>query len=316
MEDELIVSELCKVSTSGKAAVFVISNRNNKEGEEYKSSTDNKENVNAEGIHTHQMFLQRLFYSGVHVRLLDNLHAKFIIGDGEEGILMSANIASNSLIKNVETGIDVNGKDLKDLELIFDTMYNYADIVQFVKSDKSDVVKKSIRKMPDSVFDGIIGNIKLTAISKYNTNLSECYKTSLYESILNIIDDAHSFVYIFSWVFKDKNRTLGRLQKSINNALKRGVKVTLFYNRRVTSYNQPLQESFIYEMGSKGCDAYCNTNNHSKCILSEKEGLLFTANIDGNNGLLEGFGVGCMMDNEQHEQALKHVRELITKAKI
>lgn len=316
MEDKTIVSELCNVASTGKVAVFVISNRNNKEGEEYRATSAQKEDANPEGIHSHPVFLQKLFYSGVHVRLLDNLHAKFIISDGDNGILMSANIASNSLIRNVETGISVSKNDLKDLELIFDTMYNYADIVQFVKSDKSDVVKKSIRKIPEQIFNNIKGNIKLTALSRYNTNLSDCHQTTLYDSLIEIIDNANSFIYIVSWVFKDKSNSLIRLQNSISKALRRGVKITLFYNQLVPPYNLPLQKKFIEDMGIKGCDAYSNNNNHSKCVLSEKEGILFTANIDGNNGLLEGFEVGCLMDKDQHQCAIGHVNEMIKKSLI
>ena len=312
MEDYQVVSELRKVAASGKVAVFVISNRNNKEGEEFKATSPKK---SVEGIHTHQMFLQSLFYAGAHVRLLDNLHAKFILADGKEALLMSANIAANSLTKNVETGINLAGDDQKDLELIFDTMYNYADIVQFVKSDNSDVVKKSVRKLPNEIFSGLNGHVKLTAISKFDTNLSECHLTTIYDAIIRIIDEAQSFVYIVTWVFKDKRNALFKLQKAIDKAIKRGVKVTLFSNNNMSAFNKSLQEQYIYLMGSKGCEAYSNNNNHSKCVLSEKEGLLFTSNIDGNNGLLEGFEVGCMMDKEQHQQALNHVKELITKAK-
>lgn len=313
MEDYKVVSELCEVAASGKVAVFVISNRNNKESDEFKSTFTVKEG--SEGIHTHQMFLQSLYYSGAHVRLLQNLHAKFIIADENDGILMSANIASNSLMRNTETGISLSGTDLKDLELIFDTMYNYADIVQFVKSDSSDVTKISVKKLPNEIFNGIKGNVKLTAISKYDTNLSLCKQTNLYDAIVDIINDSQSFVYIVSWVFKDKHNKLFRLRKSITNAIKRGVKITLLYNDSMSPFNKSLQDLFILDMGSKGCDAYAITNNHSKCILSEKAGLLFTANIDGNNGLLEGFEVGCLMDKDQHLRALKHIEEMITKAK-
>lgn len=312
MEDYQVVSELRKVAASGKVAVFVISNRNNKEGEEFKATSPKK---SVEGIHTHQMFLQSLFYSGAHVRLLDNLHAKFILADGKEALLMSANIAANSLTKNVETGITLAGDDQKDLELIFDTMYNYADIVQFIKSDNSDVVKKSVKKLPNEMFNSLNGHIKLTAISKFDTNLSECHQTTIYDAIIRIIDEAQSFVYIVTWVFKDKRNALFKLQEAIDKAIKRGVKVTLFSNNNMSAFNKSLQEQCIYLMGSKGCEAYSNNNNHSKCVLSEKEGLLFTSNIDGNNGLLEGFEVGCMMDKEQHQRALNHVKELITKAK-
>jgi hypothetical protein len=50
-------------------------------------------------------------------------------------------------------------------------------------------------------------------------------------------------------------------------------------------------------------------------VLSDKTGMLFTANIDGNNGLLEGFEVGCLLDEEQYRQAVKHIEELIKIAK-
>ena len=315
MEDQMVVDELRSVAYSGKVAVFVISNRNKREDEEYISTKEKKDVVDAEGIHAHRMFLQRMYYSGVHVRLLDNLHAKFIIADGQKGVLMSANIASNSLNKNVETGISVEGDDLKSLELVFDTMYNYADIVQFVQSDRSDVVKMSVKKLPNQIFEGIKGNIRLTAISRNQTNLSECKQTSIYDSIIKIIDESESFVYIVAWVFKDKRGVLSKLKYAIDRAAKRGVKVALLYNDKGNAANKEIQQKYIYEMGRMGCDAYSVMNNHSKCVLSEKSGMLFTANIDGNNGLLEGFEVGCLLDEEQYRQAVKHIEELIKIAK-
>lgn len=315
MEDQMVVDELKSVASSGKVAVFVISNRNKREDEEYISTKEKRDITEAESIHAHRMFLQKMYYSGVHVRLLDNLHAKFIIADGQKGVLMSANIASNSLNKNVETGISVEGDDLKSLELVFDTMYNYADIVQFVQSDKSDVIKISIKKLPNQIFDRIKGNIRLTAISRNQTNLSECSQTSIYDSIIKIVDEAESFVYMVAWVFKDKRGTLSKLKYAIDRAAKRGVKITLLYNDKGNAANKEIQQKYIYEMGRLGCDAYPVTNNHSKCVLSDKSGILFTANIDGNNGLLEGFEVGCMLDDEQYQQAVKHIEELINIAK-
>lgn len=315
MEDQMVVDELKNAAKSGKIAVFVISNRIKREDEEYISTKERKSTDDAESIHAHRMFLQKMYYSGVHVRLLDNLHAKFIIADGQKGVLMSANIASNSLNKNVETGISVEGDDLKNLELVFDTMYNYADIVQFVQSDKSDVIKMSIKKLPNQIFDRIKGHIRLTAISRNQTNLSECSQTSIYNSIIKIVDEAESFVYMVAWVFKDKRGTLSKLKYAIDRAAKRGVKITLLYNDKGNAANKEIQQKYIYEMGRLGCDAYPVTNNHSKCVLSDKSGILFTANIDGNNGLLEGFEVGCMLDDEQYQQAVKHIEELINIAK-
>ena len=137
----------------------------------------------------------------------------------------------------------------------------------------------------------------------------------LNDSIIKIIDESESFVYIVAWVFKDKRGVLSKLKYAIDRAAKRGVKVALLYNDKGNAANKEIQQKYIYEMGRMGCDAYPVMNNHSKCVLSEKSGMLFTANIDGNNGLLEGFEVGCMLDEEQYQQAVKHVEELIKIAK-
>ena len=62
---------------------------------------------------------------GCHVHLLKELHAKFIISDGEQGIIMSANFASNSINKNTETGVFVYEEELEDLEYVFVHTYKY-----------------------------------------------------------------------------------------------------------------------------------------------------------------------------------------------
>ena len=68
-------------------------------------------------------------------------------------------------------------------------------------------------------------------------------------------------------------------------------------------------------MKSLGCLVYGDDNNHSKCILSEKDGILFTANIDGKQGLLNGFEVGIKLTNIQRTNAVNHINELIAASK-
>ena len=115
MQDAEISEMLREIAISGKAAVFLISNKKDQESEEYRESTvvpqnDKDKNV---GFDNHGRFLKELFYSGIHVRLLDNLHAKFIVSDGEKGLVMSANLAPNSLKRNVESGIEISGSDVR-----------------------------------------------------------------------------------------------------------------------------------------------------------------------------------------------------------
>ena len=311
MQDKEVINRLMEISSSGQAAVFVISNQNRKESDEYNESGEMKTDNDKPGVNSHEMFLQTLFFAGIHVRLLDNLHAKFLVVDGNDGLLMSANISNNSLRRNVETGISLNSKELSDLELVFDTMYNYADIVRFVNKRNVDIVKKSYKPLPSSILGSLNSDIKLTACSKRQTNLSDCHITSIYDTIISMINSSQKFIYIVSWEFKDYGKGLTLFYKAIEKAIKRKVIVKLYYNEVGSLKNLENQREFIYKMGTMGCDAYSDKTNHSKCLLTESEGFLFTANIDGYNGLTEGFEVGCILNEEQYKKALAHVESLI-----
>ena len=322
MQDKRVVDALKKVSTSGQAAVFVISNQINREDEEYRFTDTGGKNKGSEngkpGINLHQYFLQGLFYNGIHVRLLKELHAKFIIADGEQGLLMSANISPNSLTKNVESGISLTGEQLHDLERVFDIMYTHADIVQFIGEGNRDIVKKVNRKIIADDLKCLTGDIKMTAAQHYSasaqyddSNFSEINVTTLYETIIDIINEARESVYIVSWVFKDPHRKLKKFQKAVLNAIERGVNIYLFYNHNMPEHNERNQDKYITYLRENGCYVFSDNINHSKCILNESRGFLFTANIDGGTGLLEGFEVGAIMDEEQYTEALAHVNSLI-----
>ena len=185
----------------GSFVFFVLSNKKNKESEEYvETIKTNDNNIKREvGFNNHQKFLKDLFYSGIHVRLLDDLHAKFIICDGTTGILMSANIAPNSLHKNVETGIELDEKDTASLEKVFDVMYNHADIVKFQGSQSKDVTVRINDKLCPNVLENVRGKLKLTVGSNNNTNLSLCHINTIYNSIIKIIDNAKEYLYISTW---------------------------------------------------------------------------------------------------------------------
>lgn len=45
-----------------------------------------------------------------------------------------------------------------------------------------------------------------------------------------------------------------------------------------------------------GCKIFGDTFNHSKGIISNETGMIFTANIDGYHGLKNGFEVGVLLD--------------------
>ena len=119
-QDKVIIGELIEAMSRG-VAVFILSNISELE----RDASRQKE---GEGVNTHLTNLKTLHRKGAHSRSLDDLHAKFIIADGERGVLMSANFAPTSLENNVETGLLLENKELKELEYTFDILYINSDV--------------------------------------------------------------------------------------------------------------------------------------------------------------------------------------------
>lgn len=315
MQDYGVVDAIRKKSEEGKAAVFVLSNKKNKESEEYvETIKTNGNNIKrGVGFNNHQKFLKDLFYSGIHVRLLDDLHAKFIICDGTTGILMSANIAPNSLHKNVETGVELDEKDTASLEKVFDVMYNHADIVKFQGSQSKDVTVRINDKLCPNVLENVGGKLRLTVGSNNNTNLSLCHINTIYNSIIKIIDNAKEYLYISTWHFKIKDETLPEFMESLKNARARNVNVFIYTNTDTPTPSVALSKTNLKQFHTWGCKCYGDGVNHSKCVLSESEGIIFTANIDCVSGMKSGFEVGCMLTESQRLSAKRHIELQIEK---
>lgn len=315
MQDYGIVDAIRKKSEDGKAAIFVLSNKKDKESEEYVETiqADEKNKNHEVGFDNHQKFLKKLFYSGIHVRLLDDLHAKFIICDGTTGILMSANIAPNSLHKNVETGIELDDEETKSLEKVFDIMYNHADIVKFQGSQSKDVTVRINNKLRPNILENIDGNLKLTVGSNNNTNLSLCHINTIYDSIIKIINNAKAYLYISTWHFKIKDDTLSEFMDALKRARDRHVDVFIYSNTDTPTPSVALSKTNLKQFYTWGCKTYGDGLNHSKCVLSESEGIIFTANIDCVNGMTSGFEVGCILTASQRLSALRHIKQQINK---
>ena len=64
---------------------------------------------------------------GAHVRCMGELHAKFLVVDGEQGMVMSSNYTKDSLHGNPECGVDLDADNTICLERIFDTLFVHAD---------------------------------------------------------------------------------------------------------------------------------------------------------------------------------------------
>lgn len=313
-QDKMVIDSLKEKMEEG-IPLFVISNLRDPEESGQKSS---------EGggivVDMHLPNLNELVKLGAHCHFLDELHAKFILIDGTIGIIMSANYTENSLGKNIETGLIIDGEEVKELEYVFDKLYTNADIQKFEYVQEKKHVKRKTVLIPADSFDDLHSRIRLTICSpedknpkkQTKTNLASCKVTTIYESIVSLINEAQGFVIIVSWHFRALNM-LPDFVLAVKHAIQRGVKVSLYSNcfGQSTSLNASLEA--INELESMGCASYGDDNNHSKCVVTERGGIIFTANIDGVHGMTTGFEVGCMLNDEQHLDVVSHVSSIINR---
>lgn len=253
---------------------------------------------------------------GAHVRYLNDLHAKFIICDDAIGIVTSANNNQTSLNHNSETGVTIQGKDVMQLTKVYNQLFLNADIIDISDSKKFRV--RSRQRANKFDIPSLDSNIRITLNSARNTNLRDKKINQLYDEIIKIINEAKKVCFIVTWHFNCVNKQGGsknNLEKfltSLREAKKRGVKITLYSNVYDTSSSQHTKNQPSLNYLSQIVDEiYGDDNNHSKCVITESKGIIFSANIDPI-GLETGFEVGVVLSEEERRDAMGHICKLIS----
>lgn len=313
-KDQQINEALLKAASRG-VAVFVLSNINSLTDGASRGIKDTGTKVETD---PHIGWLHQLQRNGVHVRLCNDLHAKFIISDNNEGLIMSANYANDSLRNNPEDGVDIIGNELKDLRLIFDTIYLHPDTILLEENSEYRYINKHV-PVPAKAFDNVgkISRLILTAHSHKNSNLRECNYLSIYNTLVRMVTESEEFITIVSWSYNQVAK-LPNLRNAIRNALKRGVKVKLYYSQKGEDKKIEQTKRAIADLvGIEQSEIVSQemSDNHAKCIITEKAGAMFTANIDGFIGLLNGFELGCILTEEQRKNAIIKINNIIENGK-
>lgn len=310
-KDPKLKDALLEAASRG-IAVFVLSNLTGNEERGRKTSVDVKSENDP-----HIPNLHELYEHGIHVRIVNELHAKFLIADDDNGLIMSANFTQGSLYGNPENGVDVARGELKDLEKVFDILYTHPDSLLAVTGEKYRYSRMSKHVPKDALQEiGSNNRLLLTAASRmdHTNTLSECMINTIYRrGILDIIRNAEKSILIVSWSFNALEK-LPEFRNAIGDAFKRGVKINFLYGaQNLERHIQRNLDSLKKLINRPDWENYCFglTDNHAKCIVSEKEGALFTNNIDGQTGLLSGFELGCLLTNEQRCQTISRLSQII-----
>lgn len=303
-QDTELIQEL-EIAMERGVALFILSNP--------KGADEMPMGKNQEGqVNTHIPNLKTLASHGAHCHFLDDLHAKFLVSDGDNGILMSANFAPTSLRGNLETGILLDKSESEELEYVFDILYTNADVYMLRGNEEFSQSSRSDAPVDPYLFgkDYIVSRLRLTLGQgkRKKTNLRDCHIRSLYDDILRIINEAEQYLYIFTWHFKELSH-LPEFLLAINQAVSKGVDVHIHYNCK--GRNEDITNREAEMLTTIGCKATCDGINHSKCVISEKDGIIFTANIDGESGLKSGFELGCLLTGKTLQDASKHVKSVV-----
>jgi hypothetical protein len=307
LTDKEIYSAIIDKAENSNVAIFILTQLDQKKliNELVLSDFVTEEELKEGSAQTHIKYIKRLFDVGVHIRAAASIHAKFIVSDRKHSIITSANLTSPSLSINTESGVYLDDKEAVELDQLFDLIFkNGTTYRQFLGSVKKH--KILIVQSDNKIDKNLIPSNKLTGLRYTYENITN----NLYDEIIEIINESTEDLFISTYSIVSL-KLLPEFTDSIKSAIKRGVQIFVFC-RGMNYRNDHLEGSNTLQ--SIGCNIYADIFNHSKGIINHKRGLIFTANIDGNYGLKQGFEVGCLLNENQRQEFLRLHKYLIETA--
>jgi phosphatidylserine/phosphatidylglycerophosphate/cardiolipin synthase-like enzyme len=285
--DPQIFNEIEKILKNTNVAVFILTQLDESK---FSTSLLSEEEMVKNFNQVHLDIVKKLYSNGAHVRATRTAHAKFLISDRKKALLTSANITTPSLTSNPETGIYVSDpKALNHLDRLFDEIFqNGTEYTRFItaSSNKQFIVSRK---------QSISENAK---ILKDKTKLKftfEDHKQSLYKELVDSIENSTGNVFLSTYSIVGLN-SLPEFVSAVNSKIKNGIDVYIF--SRGMNYRSDHLESCT-QLAKLGCKIYGDVYNHSKGVITPENSMIFTANIDGNHGLKNGFEVGLVLENNQ-----------------
>lgn len=300
LTDKEIFELLLNKSRSGDIAIFVLTQLDPAKLSNNTLLTEEESKEQSQNIHL--SYIKTLYDNGVHVRASTSAHAKFVIADRKKGFMMSANLTTPSLTYNTESWIYLHGECVNMLDGLFDVIFqkgtSYRQYLSAGKKNKQLVIQNESNVKPEW-----LPKVDQSAL-RYTY---EQIENNLFKEIISIISKAKEYLFLSSYSIVALQH-IPQIKEEIKSAIERGVKVSVFC--RGMNYRTDHLKG-CNEFHELGCIVYGDIYNHSKAIINETLGLIFTANIDGNHGLINGFEVGSMLSVEQHAVLLDFHKHLI-----
>lgn len=303
--DEEIFIAIRNKAQNSNTAIFILTQLDQKKLTDQSALFNylTEEEISQNSTQSHLRKIKKLYENGVHIRASASVHAKFIIADRTRALITSANLTTLSLNLNTESGVYLNEKSATELDLLFDLIFKSGTYKQFIDSTKKNEVmivqsfeEMNIERLPDPA----ASNLRYT----YETDAN-----NLYDEMVAIINEASHYLYLSTYSIV-KLSSLTALMQALKDARSRGVEINIFC-RGMNFRNDHLEGSHM--LSALGCNLFGDISNHSKGIVSEKAGMLFTANIDGEHGLTNGMEVGYLLSENERVEFL-NIHEIMIDA--
>lgn len=302
--DKEIFNALLNKAKQHQIAIFVLTQLDDSK---LKNTSDlsnflTEEELKDNPVQTHLYCIKNLFDNGVHVRAATTAHAKFIVSDRSTAFLTSANLTTPSLTLNTESGIYLNKKDTMDLDKLFDVIFlKGTKYKQYITATRK---KNFIGQSDLNISKELLPDIKPSFLRYTYEQLTH----NLYEEIIEIINSSEKHLYLSTYSIVGLEN-LPHFREAINNAVARKVRIDIFC--RGMNYRGDHLKACEW-LSNVGCSIYADVYNHSKGIVSDARGMIFTANIDGIHGLVNGFEVGCILNEQQRIMMIELHQYLIS----
>lgn len=295
LTDKDIFGEIESILEEYEVAVFILTQLDESK---FSSSLLTEEELWENVNQTHLDMIKKLYDKGAHIRATKNAHAKFVISDRKKAFVMSANVTTPSLTINPESGVYIHDINTAcHLDRVFDIIFQYGtEYTEFITADsaKQFIVSRDSKISKNAFFFNGETNLRFT----FND-----ITHSLYQSLVDTIRKAQSNIFISTYSIVGLEN-LPELVSAIKEKNKDGFSISIF--TRGMNYRADHLYSCT-QLASIGCTLYGDIFNHSKGVFTNESSILFTANIDGNHGLKNGFEVGIVLDENQ----AKHMEAFI-----
>ena len=302
--DKEIFNAILNKAKESQVAIFILTQLDSSKLENSLSLADfiTEEELKENPARTHLKYIKQLYDNGIHVRASLTAHSKFIVADRTIGFITSANFTTPSLTFNTESGAYLDEKSSIELDKLFDVIFlqgtTYKQFLGTKKKGKMLVVQSEANIDSNLLPKSELSNLRYTCENLSNNLLNE---------IIKIINQADKYLYLSTYSIVGLN-SLDELFQSIKKAIERGVLVSIFC-RGMNYRNDHLVG--VFKLCEIGCKIYADVFNHSKGVINERSGMIFTANIDGNHGLNNGFEVGYILEEIQRIEFLDIHKKLI-----